>query len=90
MATAKIDQNREHTAIAVDDNGAIKNLLVDPTTDRLLIFASLQDNGTHIQNTSKIDENHEHTSLAEDGSGNIKPLLIDNRNGFLMVDILCE
>lgn len=90
MSNAKIDNNREKTAIAVDDNGDIKNLLVDPSTGRLLISAFLRANGTHIQNNSKFDENREHTSLVVDGSNNIKPLLIDNRNGYLLVDILCE
>jgi len=41
MANAKIDDNRKKTAIVVDSFNTIRNLLVDATTNRLLITTTM-------------------------------------------------
>ena len=86
MANAKIDDNREHTSLAVDTNGVIKNLLVDPTTDRLLIVVDSIGSRASTLNVQKIDDNDESVSLAYDGT-NIKPLLTTDAN-LLLVDLI--
>lgn len=90
MANAKIDDNREKTSLATDSNGTVKNLLVDPSTDRLLIEVFIKDNGTHLLNRQKIDDNRERVSICVDDNDDIRPLLIDSRNGLLLVDLICE
>lgn len=89
MANAKIDNNRENTTIVTDTNGNPANLLVDPTTGRLLIDIAIVEDSTPVLNSSKIDGNYEETSLADNGTDPV-PLLIDNRNGYLFVDVLNE
>lgn len=82
-----IDDNREYNSLAVDTNGAIKNLLVDPITGRLLIEASI-DSETPILNSSKIDANYESVAQAVDDNGVIRPLLMANNK--LLIDLLIE
>lgn len=90
MANAKTADNREKTALAVDDNGVIKPLLVDPTTGRLLINITVVTDTTPVlRDITKPDENHHRASMAYDGTDE-RPLLIDNRNGLLFCDCLCE
>jgi len=87
MANAKIDENRKKTAIAVDATNTIRNLLVDTTTNRLLITITM-GNGS-ILNTAKIDENREWVSQAVDENDVIRPLLVDSSNN-LLIDLLLE
>ena len=90
MANAKLDDNREKTSLAVDGNGVIKNLLVDPTTGRLLIDITIVSETVPVlRDVSKPDENHERTAMAYDGTDE-RPLLIDNTNGYLYCDLLIE
>lgn len=82
-----IDDNRENNSLAVDTNGAIKNLLIDPITGRLLIEVSI-DSETPILNTSKIDANYEGVAQAVDDNGEIRPLLMANNK--LLIDLITE
>ena len=88
MANAKIDQNREKTAIAVDTNGNVANLLVDAATGRLLIdITTVADTVPVLKDTSTPDDNYHKTSMAWDGS-TTRPLLIENGSGLLWCDVL--
>lgn len=92
MANARIDDNRERTALAVNDTtGLPERLLVDASTGRLLIAIQVvTEPSSPTLNNSKIDGNYEHTALAVDSSNNPVPLHIDSRNGFLFADVLME
>jgi len=91
MSNAKIDKNKGKTAIAVDTGGDIENLLVDPTTGRLLVTIDIVSSTTPSANArTRIDENKEWTSQATDGNGDPQPLLIDNRNDSLWIDMTVE
>ena len=87
---ARTDENHGKNALAVDTDGVIKPLLVDPITGRLLIEINTALNTVPVQRTvTKPDENHHRASMAYDGS-NPKPLLINSDDGFLWVDVLME
>lgn len=88
MANAKIDNNSEFTPVAVDTNGVIKNLLVDPISGRLLIEVG-DDSDTPILNNAKIDENYNDSELAVDDNGVVRPLLVNTDNE-LLVDLILE
>ena len=90
MSNAKIDNNRTKTAIIVDTNGNIADLVVDPVTGRLLIEITVVATSTPaLLKNAKIDENREKTVLGYDGT-NPQSLIIDNRNGLLYCDVLVE
>lgn len=90
MANAKIDNNREKTAIAVDTDGNIANLKVDATTGRLLIEINTATNTVPVQRTvTKPDENYHRVSMVYDGT-TTKPLLINSDDGYLWCDVLIE
>ena len=85
------DQNRQNNALAVDTDGNIADLKVDPATGRLLLaITAVSEPSSPVLNTSKIDQNHQNVALAVDDSDNIIPLHSDNRNGLLFVDVLME
>jgi len=86
-----IDENREHTRKAVDENGDIQDLLVDPITGRLLVDITIvADSGSSVLNTEKIDENKEWVAQGAKSDGTPTPLHMDSRNGYLYVDINIE
>ena len=89
MANAKIDDNREKTAIVVDSAGTIKNLLVDATSGRLLIDVLTGVNAT--ANKVKVDENREWVSQGVDETtGNPIPLHVETATNYLTIDLLIE
>lgn len=89
MANAKIDDNREKTAIVVDGAGTIKNLLVDATTGRLLLECYIGANAT--VNKVKVDENREWISQGVDETtGNPVPLHVETATNYLKIDLLIE
>lgn len=93
MSNAKIDENREKTAIATDTDGLVKNLLVDPVTGRLLIeIEAVLDPVSSTLNKESVDDNYENISLGvgDDAEEDAIPLHIDNRNGLVFCDVLVE
>lgn len=84
------DENQKSSIKISDTNGNSTNLLVDPSTSRVLIGINIVDEpASPVLNSAKVDENYENVALATDGT-NLIPLHIDNRNGFLFVDLLEE
>ena len=93
MANARLDENSNAVGIAVDTNGVVKPLLIDPSTGRLLIEITIvTEPASPVLNTLKFDENSIVTAqgTGDDSSAEPIPLHIDNRNGLLFVDVLVE
>lgn len=88
MANARIDENRENTSLAYDSNGSVRRLLVDSTTGRLLVLASIGNGGS--VNVNKIDENRENVAIGVDSNENPIPFHINATNNYLLIDLLCE
>lgn len=81
---AKIDNNYKYAQLVTDTDGNPANLLVDPTTGRLLIEI-ISDGGASTLNAAKIDENREATVQAVDDNGVIRPILT-NDLGYIKID----
>lgn len=91
MTQAKIDQNREKSKLASDENGVPQRLLVDPSTGRLLIkITKTATTASPVLNTTKIDENRENIALATQADETITPLHVDCRNNYLFCNINLE
>lgn len=89
----KRDENSEVVVGGVDTDGAIKPLLVDPVTGRLLIdIEVVSEPISPILNKNKIDENRESTSqgVGDDSTADEIPFHIDSRNGNLFLDVIVE
>lgn len=84
--TLKIDNNYEGVGGAADDTGEVHDLLVDPTTGRLLVEVRVETS-LDLDVASKIDQNYEGVALAVDSSSNIKPLKVHPNNNHLLVDL---
>lgn len=85
------DNNYQNNTLTEDTDGNVANLLVDPSTGRLLIAITVvSEPASPVLNSDKRDENYSGTAQAVDGSDNIIPLHIDSRNSLLFVDVLEE
>lgn len=84
-----IDANQEHATMAVtnDANLTPTDLVVDETTERLLIHVTNETVASEPR-TAKIDENQENVALATDGT-DVLPI-ITNDDGYILIDLLCE
>lgn len=86
--SSKIDDNFEYVGLAVDENGVVKPLLVDPTTGYLEV-AVVFESSTETANTqTPIDENFKEVDLVvDDVSGDVRPLLVNPSSNALLVTI---
>lgn len=86
----KRDANRITALGGVDETGAIRSFLVDPTTHRLLIHLTDVSDTAPASPTGKRDQNRIPNMYGVDETGAIRPILIDPRNGNVYCDILFE
>ena len=83
MAT-KIDDNYGTVALAVDENGVIVPLKVDPVTGYLLAIAVV-GTGADLDVEIMIDENCEGVAMGvDDTTGDVKPLKVAPISGALL------
>ena len=95
MAQAKRDQNRVTVGMGVTDDAdkTPSQLLVDPSTERLLIDITVVATSTPVLGTvASHDADYTTTKLGvyDDSTKTVSTLLIDSRNGYLYCDVLVE
>jgi hypothetical protein len=85
---SKIDDNQEYVGLAIDGNGVVRPLLVDPTTGYLEVAVVFETSSETAGTRTPIDENFKEVDLVvENVAGTVRPLLVQPSSGALLVTI---
>lgn len=92
MTNAQRDENYISNLMAVDTNGVVKPLLVDPVTGRLKVnIAHASQAASATVTSGGLDENYKEVAMVwtlEDES-EVRPLLCDS-DGNILIDLIIE